>query len=257
VPVLGRDELESRGLESFADAATGVLGLANRYDGMDLPGDSCRIVVLEGKPDAVGLQERFLSERADAHAALSERIRTRIVQGAGRTTRGPNDYAVVVVRGTDLTKYFSRAENINALEPELQAEIRFGWENSRTASPDDLIDNVKTFLQHGAAWRDEGEPLVSEFREGATKVETSGAEALERSAPLEVEAWQLAFNGAWLEASQKAQKAIEALGSEATRGYRGLLSYLAAVWLHLGATDEAQRARARELMRQAHLVANR
>jgi len=108
VPVLGKDELEAEGLETFANAESGLLGLANRYDGMDLPGDACRIVVLEGKPDAVGLQEKFLSERAEANAALSERIRTRIVQGAGRSTRGPNDYAVVVIRGGDLTKYFSR-----------------------------------------------------------------------------------------------------------------------------------------------------
>lgn len=124
VPVLGKDELETQGLVAFAKAKTRVLGLANRYDGMDLPDDACRIVVLDGKPDAVGLQERFLSERAEANSALSERVRTRIVQGAGRSTRGPNDFAAVVIRGTDLTKYFARPENIAALEPELQGRGR-------------------------------------------------------------------------------------------------------------------------------------
>lgn len=257
VPVMGRDDLEQRGLAAFAGATSGVLGLANRYDGLDLPGKTCRIVVLGGKPDAVGLQERFLSERAEASAALAERLRTRIVQGAGRCTRGPNDYAVVVVLGADIMKYFSRPENLKALEPELQAEVEFGWQNSRGAEADEVIENVTTFLAHDTGWRTEGEPMVAEFRQGAVKVESPGAEALGLAAPLEVEAWELAFGGDWTGASEKLQAAVPLVGSEPTRGYRGLLLYLAGVWLHLGARDEPQRARARQLVRDAKLAANR
>lgn len=257
VPVMGRDHLEQHGLESFAAAPTGVLGLANRYDGLDLPGNACRIVVLGGKPDAVGLQERFLSERAEANAALAERLRTRIVQGAGRCTRGPNDYAVVVVLGSDIMKYFSRPENLRALEPELQAEVEFGWQNSRGVAPDELIENVEMFLEHGADWREQGEPAVAEFRQDAVKVEPPGTDALGKAAALEVEAWQLAFGGDWIGASEKLQEAVPHVGPAATRGYRGLLLYLAGVWLHLGAQDETQRSRSRRLVRDAALAANR
>ena len=257
VPVLGRDDLEQQGLGVFASAPTGVLGLANRYDGLDLPGSACRIVVLGGKPDAVGLQEKFLSERAEAYAALAERVRTRIVQGAGRCTRGPNDYAVVVVLGSDIMKYFSRPENLKALEPELQAEVEFGWQNSKGADPDEVIENVEMFLEHDADWRKHGEPAVAEFRQDAIKVEPRSADALGKAAALEVEAWQLAFGGDWLGASEKLQEAVPHVGPEPTRGYRGLLLYIAGVWLHLGAQDETQRARARQLVREAALAANR
>ncbi|NYI98235.1 hypothetical protein HNR12_004512 [Streptomonospora nanhaiensis] len=257
IPVLGRDDLEQRGLDSFAKAPTGVLGLANRYDGLDLPGSACRIVVLGGKPDAVGLQERFLSERADANAALAERLRTRIVQGAGRCTRGPNDYAVVVVLGSDITKYFSRSANIRALEPDLQAEVEFGWQNSKGFDPDTVIENVETFLEHGVDWREQGEPLVAEFRQEAIKAELPGTDALGKAAALEVEAWQLAFSGDWIGASDKLQKAIPHVGPEATRGYRGLLLYISGAWLHLGAQGETQLARARQLVREAALAVNR
>lgn len=257
IPVMGRDHLEQHGLESFANATTGVLGLANRYDGLDLPGSACRIVVLGGKPDAVGLQERFLSERAEANAALAERLRTRIVQGAGRCTRGPNDYAVVVVLGPDIMKYFSRPENLKALEPELQAEVEFGWQNSKSVEPKEVIENVEMFLEHGAGWREHGEPAVAEFRQDAAKVEPPGTDALGKAAAMEVEAWQLAFGGDWIGASEKLQEAVPHVGPEATRGYRGLLLYLAGVWLHLGAQDETQRSRARQLVREAALAANR
>lgn len=252
VPVLGKAAVEG-GLSTFAKASKGVLGLANRYDGMDLPGDDCRVVVLCGKPDAVSLQERFLSERAQASAALSEHVRTRIVQGAGRCTRGPNDYAVVVFLGSDITRYFSRPENLTALEPELQAEVQFGWENSKGQDATDILDNVRTFLGHGADWRENGEPLVVEFREEAEKIEPPGAVALGESAKLEVEAWRLAFAEDWIAASQQLEEAAREVGkgAEPTRGYRALLLYIAGVWLHLGADGEAHRARARQLLRDA------
>ena len=257
VPVRGRDYLEQEGLESFVKAPAGVLALANRYDGLDLPGDACRIVVLGGTPDSVGLQERFLSERANADAALAERLRTRIVQGAGRCTRGPNDYAVVVVLGSDILKYFSRRENRLALEPELQAEVDFGWQNSYGFEADEIIENVKVFLEHGNDWREKGEPAVAEFRQDAVKTEPPGTDALSKAAALEVKAWHLAFHGDWTGASQKLQEAVSHVGADATRGYRGLLLYLAGVWLHLGAQDETQRSRARQLVRDAEQAANR
>ncbi|PKV98893.1 DEAD/DEAH box helicase [Nocardia fluminea] len=257
IQVFGREILEQQGLDAFATAPTGVLGLANRYDGLDLPGSACRIVVLGGKPDAVGLQERFLSERAEANAALAERLRTRIVQGVGRCTRGPNDYAVVVVLGLDITKYFSRPDNLQALEPELQAEVEFGWQNSKGADPDEVIANVEMFLAHDTEWREQGEPMVAEFRQDAVKVESPAADALGKAAALEVEAWQLAFTGDWIGGSEKLQAAVPHVGPEATRGYRGLLLYIAGVWLYLGAQDETQRARGRQLVRDAALAANR
>ncbi|WP_159944674.1 DEAD/DEAH box helicase [Nocardiopsis sp. FR6] len=252
VPVLNKEAVE-HGLAAFTKAQMGVLGLANRYDGMDLPGSDCRIVVLDGKPDAASLQEKFLGERAEASAALSERLRTRIVQGAGRCTRGPNDYAVVVVLGPDITRYFSRTENKTALEPELQAEVKFGWENSRGKDAAEILDNVRIFLDHDVDWREGGEPLLVEFREETEKVDPPGAVALGESAKLEVEAWQFAFNEDWITASQQIEEAARVVGggSDATRGYRGLLLYIASVWLHLGAQSESHRAYARQLLRNA------
>lgn len=255
VPVFGKAELDRNGLDTFAEAKTGVLGLANRYDGLDLPGDACRIVVLGGSPDAVGLQERFLSARAGATAVIAERIRTRIVQGAGRCTRGPNDYAVVVVLGADITKYFSRPDNLNQLEPDLQAEIAFGWANSKGAQADEVQENVEVFLEQGKAWREGGETSLAEFRDGAEKSESLLDQALGEAAPIEVDAWELAFKYKWLEASQKLQEAAALLRPEALRGYRGLLLYIAGVWLHMGAHRETERANARGLIRKAGTAA--
>ncbi|MGH2988461.1 MAG: helicase C-terminal domain-containing protein [Solirubrobacterales bacterium] len=71
--------------------------LANRYDGIDLPGEACRLLVLDGLPVAVNHLERFLYQRLAATGLLGERMRTRLTQGVGRATRGEGDWCAVLV----------------------------------------------------------------------------------------------------------------------------------------------------------------
>jgi hypothetical protein len=258
MPVFGKEDVEQN-LDIFKEAEQGVLGLANRYDGLDLPDDECRVVVLKGLPSAQSLQEKFLAERADSRAALAERVRTRVVQGAGRCTRGPSDYAIVVVMGADLTRYFSRPEVLGALDPELQAEVDFGWLNSAGKSHAEILDNVRVFLEHEQDWRDGGEPLITEIRHDKQLLPPPGSEALQACARLEVSAWELAYQGDWVAASQQLEAAAREVGKggPATRGYRALLLYLAGLWLQYGATGESVRARARNLVRDAEAAADR
>lgn len=160
-PVWGIDQV-SESMTPFAELDHGVCGLAARYDGLDLPGDACRLVGLDGVPDQDNLQERFLQSRARAGAALAARVRTRIIQGAGRCTRGPGDIAVVLILGSDLSRYLTRPEVVAALDSELQAEIRFGRENSQSGTASDMLGNVHAFLHQDTdeSWRTQAEPAL-------------------------------------------------------------------------------------------------
>lgn len=108
------------GIRPFLDAEEGSLLAAGRYDGMDLKDDACHLEVLSGLPDATHLQDQFLASRLRAANVLTERIRTRVMQGAGRCTRGPQDWAVVVVHGDTLLRFLERAEVQRSLPIELQ-----------------------------------------------------------------------------------------------------------------------------------------
>ncbi|NEB06925.1 hypothetical protein G3I78_49130, partial [Streptomyces sp. SID13726] len=81
-------------LDRFRALPSAVLVLANRYDGLDLPDSQSRVTVLDGMPRGAHLQERFISETLAAGRVLRERVRTRVVQGAGRCTRGLDDYSM-------------------------------------------------------------------------------------------------------------------------------------------------------------------
>jgi hypothetical protein len=163
---------------------------------------------------------------------------------------------MVVVLGADLTKYLLRPETQRALEPELQAEVQLGVENSRGASHADMLDNVATFLAQGDEWRSVAEPLIAEYRHGAARVLPEGTGALAASVGHEVQACGLAAAGRWADASRAAQDAARALGEggETTRGYRALWLYLAGTWADEAgdsAGDPALRITARALVKQA------
>jgi len=258
-PVFTIDDVAD-GMEPFAAAPHAICGLAARYDGLDLPGDDCHAVALIGKPNADNLQERFLSENVRAGAALAERLRTRVVQGAGRCTRGPNDWAVVVIMGSDLTTYLARPETRQSLDPELQAEINFGIENSRNTTAEDMLANVRIFLAQSDDWRGEAEPKLTEERNAAEVVLPSGTEALTASVADEVAACTYAGSGQWREAGATAAEAALKLGAagDALRGYRSFWLYLAAVWAdQAGASgnDPGQRDHARTLVARAEAAA--
>jgi hypothetical protein len=258
-PVLTKDHVK-HGMGPFAEAEHAVCALASRYDGLDLPHDACRMVVIESVPDRDHLQERFLTGQVRAGAALNERVRTRVVQGLGRCTRAANDWALVVVRGADLTRYLLRQENQSALSPELQSEILFGVENSRGTTETDVLDNVQIFLdQHKTPdWREQAERNLTMLRATLDRFPPAGSEFLASGVAAEIEACALAAHGRWAKASSYAQQVAQNLskGQEATRGYRAFWMLLAGIWAYRAAAegDTALTATAHQLVRQADLT---
>lgn len=257
-PILGIDDVEDN-MQPFAALDHAVCGLAGRYDGIDLPGDACRLVVLAGLPDQDSLQERFLAGRARASIILAERVRTRIIQGAGRCTRGPGDTAIVLIRDASLSRYLGRPETLSALDSELQAEIRFGRENSQAATTEaDVLDNIEIFLNQATddQWRSLAEPALADYRRDMPQRVAAGAAALASAVDQEVRAWAAAASGAWSIAAAQAQEAARFIGAGGAdaKGYRAFWLYLAGVWLDQAAEssgDTSGRASADSLVRQA------
>ena len=75
------------------------------------------------------------------------------MQGSGRATRGLGDWAAVLVLEDDLVNYLNRAENINCMREEMQAELRFGAENSFDTTLTVMRENLDAFRAQGSAWK--------------------------------------------------------------------------------------------------------
>lgn len=238
----------------FRESSKGTLLAANRYDGMDLAGDACRLMFMLNLPSYSHDQDKFLDERLGAKQVLAERIRTRVVQGFGRCTRGPRDYSVVVVAGDDLVNYLSRRENLDAMPVELQAEIAFGKAASDN-SPDTLKKLVESALAQDELWQGEAEPAITSRRSEMTRSNTPASSQLGSTATNEVLAWQAAWSQNWEAAGTYAQSVFESLTDPSLKPYRALWAYHAANWLGLVNADPTNALKAAALMREARLAA--
>lgn len=125
--------------QPFVATSQAVAVIANRYDGIDFPGNDCRLLFIEGLPRAANLQERFIMLRMGASQLFNDRVQTRVLQAIGRCTRSLQDYSAVVVSGEELPDYLADRRRRVYLHPELQAELEFGIEQSVGTTVADII----------------------------------------------------------------------------------------------------------------------
>lgn len=119
----------AKGAEYFSDEnfAEGVRKLKNphsgtrfavfaqRFDGVDLPDDACRVLVIDGTPHGAGLIDKVDAEMTVTPGGARNRTIFRIEQGMGRPVRSHADFAVVLLAGPDLTTYVGRKDVLAAM----------------------------------------------------------------------------------------------------------------------------------------------
>ncbi len=153
----------------FVTSKEAVAIVASRYDGIDLPGNECRLLFIEGLPKAANLQERFLMSKMGATILFNERIQTRILQAIGRCTRSLEDFSAVVVSGEELPEYLTDVKRKKFLHPELQAELSFGVDQSKSTSAKDMVENFQIFLENGEDWENVNQQIVAARRHEVQK----------------------------------------------------------------------------------------
>jgi hypothetical protein len=143
------------GIERFAAArGNNKLTLAARYDGIDLPGDACRVLVIDGLPKGSHLMTRFLDESLQVQSLRASHMAVRMVQAIGRIFRSNTDHGAVVLCGVEVQAWAMSPANQSYLPPLLQKQLQFGVSLRASViagetSYDDLISAV---LAGDRAW---------------------------------------------------------------------------------------------------------
>ncbi|WNV84712.1 DEAD/DEAH box helicase [Umezawaea sp. Da 62-37] len=213
-------------LTRFTSQAAAALVLNNRYDGIDLPDDQCRLVVLMGLPAKGDLQERFLHSSLGAVEVLLERMRARIQQGSGRATRNIRDHAAVLILGRDLTSYLTRRETQAAMHPEIHAELEFGVDTSLGFDSTSMLENLRVFAEHAEAWKAVDDDIVA-ARETYSREDAPGVADLQRAVRHEVVAAEAIWSGDQNFALDAIRTVLDKLrGDRTPKRYGSLWSYL-------------------------------
>jgi replicative superfamily II helicase len=134
--------------ESFGPAV-----FANRYDGIDLPGDSCRLLVMYGLPRGTSDYEIFRASALYGGSMITRMLAQRIEQGIGRGARGAGDHCVVMLAGADLAGWIAKDANFRFLTSATRAQLQMGSEVSKEVHDlKDLAQTVKRSLDRDQGW---------------------------------------------------------------------------------------------------------
>lgn len=102
--------------------------LSNRYDGIDLPDNSCRILIFDSIPYFNSLYDRYEYRNRQKSDLILRKMAQKIEQGLGRAVRGEKDYCVVLVLGEDLVDFVGNNKNREFLSKQTRTQLDIGFE---------------------------------------------------------------------------------------------------------------------------------
>lgn len=145
----------NQGIEEYKKIKNGLIVLVNKYDGIDLPDDECRILVIDELPE-----DRTEIEKVDNNLlssnqnTLLRKIR-KIEQGMGRGIRSNDDYCVVFLLGKSLTNYLYSKNGIDLFTPATRKQIKIAsdlLEQIHKGTIDDIRDAVDLLMKRDEEW---------------------------------------------------------------------------------------------------------
>ena len=149
-----------------------------------------------------------------------------------------------------------RSERRQLFHPEIQAEIEFGLDQSKATTANDMLDNLKHFLDQDAAW-DGAEKAVISLRAGMTQQTLAATKELADAAPSELSYQYALWNVDYVKALEHCRAIIGKLNHSDLRGYRALWLYFAgsAAWLGHEAGQLDGNEMAKDYFRKAQAAA--
>jgi hypothetical protein len=138
------------GVERFKAAPPPTkMVMAARYDGIDLPGDACRVLVLDGIPVGSFAIERFIDQSLNLANTRISTTAIRLTQAIGRIFRSNTDHGVVILCGGELQSWLRNPTHQAFLPDLLQRQIQLGIQlrdmvEANDATYEDLIEGILT-----------------------------------------------------------------------------------------------------------------
>jgi hypothetical protein len=137
--ILHKDNLYD-GIERLKTSHVGLVVLVNRYDGIDLPKDACRLLVIDGLPDVRRLLDKVNSAILMDSNHTKNKLIQKIEQGMGRGVRSNDDHCVVFLMGRNLTRQLYSGKAIDKFSPGTKAQFDLSEKLSEQISNKDISE---------------------------------------------------------------------------------------------------------------------
>jgi hypothetical protein len=192
----------------------GLVVLINKYDGIDLPDDACRVLVIDGLPEAYGGIDRREALLLGESDAMVSRQLQRIEQGMGRGVRSAEDHCAVLLLGPKLTQLIADPANLARLGPATRTQLELSSrvaDQLAGASLDEIIAAVRQSLDRDPGW-------IKASRQALAGV-TYGPARLDPIAVHLREAFNAAATGQYGPAATAVSDAVNAADDDRVKGW--------------------------------------
>lgn len=238
-------EHATEAIERFKTVAgSEKLLLVARYDGMDLPGDMCRVVVIDDLPSGIGPLERYLWEYLRLNNAIRTTVASRIAQSFGRISRGMSDHGVALVTGEQLVKWLLIPKNISSLPAFLQKQLQLGFQMSGQMANTVVASTISRCLNRDDGWVSAYEDFM---KNAAPETAAANSDSAAKLALAEARYAKDMWNRDYEKAAERLRRTLEA----ATEFSSGLAAWHK-LWLGYALENLGDADTARALYQQAH-----
>lgn len=156
--IITKDNIES----AVAELKQGHVGLKiflNRYDGIDLPDNACRILVIDGLPPLRSEYDKYVQSINPTSSLLLREQIQRIEQGMGRGVRSNSDSCCVVLMGEKLADVLLRNKGTSFFSNATKEQYQLSkdlWnlliQDNPTPTVDDIFKLANSSLNREVAW---------------------------------------------------------------------------------------------------------
>ncbi|HEX5754209.1 MAG TPA: DEAD/DEAH box helicase family protein [Archangium sp.] len=161
-------------VEGLKKGTLSFVAFAQRYDGVDLPDDSCRVLVIDGMPVGQGLGDDYDRKVPGRPGGAYRRWIYRVEQGMGRAVRSQADYAVVVLTGPDLVNFLAKRDVVELMGATTRAQLQLSEDltkialNQGGALTNAVEDMANKCLTRDAGWKSFYDSRVKKKLKGLT-----------------------------------------------------------------------------------------
>lgn len=216
--VVYKDNIEAT-VEKAKTSHVGLMIFVNRYDGIDLPDDACKVLVIDGLPPLSHEYDKYLHEiGANNRMHIIDQVQI-IEQGMGRGVRSNNDSCAIVFLGNDLldllirqkgTEYFS---NTTKGQFEISKEL---WghmlDEKSTPSASEIFELLELSIFRDKKW-------VEISRRGISKLEYNSKPRIDTSVMDLRMAFDSTLDELWVQSTEYLDACINSTDDSDRKGY--------------------------------------
>ncbi len=164
-------ETIERAIVSLKNGHVGLRVFVNRYDGIDLPENACRLLVIDGLPPLRTEKDKYIQSIDPSSTILVKEQVQRIEQGMGRGVRSNSDYCCIILMGDNLADVLLRNDGLSYFSNSTRAQYDLSkdlWDLLKQEKPNPNIDDVFSLadfsLNREIEWIQNSKDRLSEIK---------------------------------------------------------------------------------------------